>query len=117
MALRYIMRWFTLAFLFATLALSQHASQFAPAVRHKVNPEYTDEARKAHIQGTVVLYTKIGTDGRAHDIKVVEGGGLGYGLDEKAVECLKQWEFLPAVKDGEPVAVAETVEIKFRMDQ
>jgi protein TonB len=111
------MRLLALALLFAALALPQHASQFAPTVRHKVEPEYTDDARKAHIQGTVVLSAEIGADGRAHDIRVVEGRGLGYGLDEKAVECLKQWEFLPGVKDGELVAVAATVEILFRMDQ
>jgi outer membrane biosynthesis protein TonB len=41
---------------------------------------------------------------------------MGYGLDEKAVECLEKWEFNPALKDGEPVAVRATVEINFRLD-
>jgi len=104
---------------FATLlsvtpVVSQHASHFGPTIRRKVDPEFTADARQAHIQGTVLLYMKVGTDGRAHDIRVIRG--LGHGLDEKAMECLAKWEFQPALKDGEPVAVAATVEINFRLD-
>ncbi|HUI79022.1 MAG TPA: energy transducer TonB [Bryobacteraceae bacterium] len=101
--------------LLATSALAQHASSAAPRVRHKVDPEYTDEARNQHSQGTVVLYTKIGTDGRARDIKVIRP--LGHGLDEKAVECLAKWEFEPGMRDGVPVETPASVEINFLLEQ
>lgn len=113
------MRFLVLVLLFAALAVSQRQRPdlytSAPAVIHKVDPEYTDQARQERIQGTVVLYTQVGTDGRAHDIRVTKG--LGYGLDEKAIECLEQWEFKPAMKNGEPAVVAATVEINFLLER
>ena len=57
-------------------------------------PQYTDQARKAHIQGTVVLQTTITIEGKAVNISVVKG--LGYGMDEKAIEAVKKWRFKPA---------------------
>ena len=85
----------------------------APVLIYKVPPEYTEEARKAKYQGTVLLYVEIGPDGTATNIKVQRS--LGLGLDEKAVECVKQWRFKPGQKDGQPVAVAATIEVNFRM--
>jgi periplasmic protein TonB len=108
------MRLIVLFLLFAAALLPQHASYFAPRVRYKVEPQYTEDARQSRIQGTVVLYTRVGTDGKAHDIRVVRG--LGHGLDQKAVECLERWEFAPALQDDEPVATAASVEINFRLD-
>src|ERR1039458_5778921 len=55
----------------------------APTLQHKVEPEYSEEARKAKLQGTVVLSLSVNTDGKAEDIKVLRG--LGMGLDEKAI--------------------------------
>jgi TonB family protein len=84
-----------------------------PAVIHKVDPEYTQEALAAKYEGTVLLHATVGTDGTASDISVAKG--LGLGLDEKAVDCLKQWRFRPAYRDGQPVPVKVTVEINFRL--
>jgi periplasmic protein TonB len=84
-------------------------------VIHKVEPEYTKEALDAKIEGTAILSSMIGTDGVASDIKLVRG--LGKGLDEKAVECLRQWRFAPATKFGEPVSTKATIEINFRLPQ
>ena len=68
------------------------------------DPKYSEEARKAKYQGTVVLQAVITPDGRATDIQVVKGPGLG--LEEKAVEAVKQWRFKPANgPGGKPVAV------------
>jgi TonB family protein len=76
-------------------------------------PEYTDEARAKRIEGSVLVRGVIGTDGRVTNIHVARG--LGHGLDQKAVECLRKWIFKPAVRDGEPVAVRANVEINFRL--
>ena len=84
-----------------------------PAVTHRVEPEYTKEASDAKLQGTVILATVVGIDGLPSEIKVVKG--IGKGLDEKAVECLRKWHFKPATRDGEPVRVNATVEINFRL--
>jgi TonB family protein len=85
----------------------------APIVIHKVEPEYTEEARAAKYQGTVLLYIEIGPEGTATNIKVQRS--LGLGLDEKAVECVKQWRFKPGQRDGKPVTVAATIEVNFRL--
>jgi TonB family protein len=61
----------------------------------KTDPEYTEEARVAELEGTVLLRGTIGEDGFAHDIEVLEP--LGLGLDEKAIEALAQWHFQPTV--------------------
>jgi TonB family protein len=51
--------------------------------------------------------------GRARNIKAIRS--LGLGLDEKAIEAVSQWEFRPAMKDGQPVTVAATIEVNFRL--
>jgi TonB family protein len=76
-------------------------------------PDYTDEARQAHIQGTVVLSVIIRADGTAKVDKVVRG--LGYGLDEKAIATVEQWKFAPATKDGKPVDVQLQIVISFHL--
>jgi protein TonB len=85
----------------------------SPKVLRKVNPEYSKEALDAKREGTVVLSAMTGVDGIPSEIKVVRG--IGKGLDEKAVECLRQWRFSPALKDGEPTPVKVTIEIDFRL--
>jgi len=85
----------------------------APSVLHKVDPEYSQEARKAKLQGTVLLSVVIGTDGAARDIKVVRNAGLG--LDAKAVQAVQKWKFRPGTRDGQPVSVQATIEVNFRL--
>jgi len=85
----------------------------APVVLHKVEPEYSEEARKAKYQGTVLLYVEVDPSGRATNIHVQHSVGLG--LDEKAIEAVKQWKFKPGYKDGKPVTVAATIEVNFRL--
>jgi TonB family protein len=84
-----------------------------PIPVYSPDPEYSDEARKAKFQGTVILWVVIGTDGRVHQVKVARP--LGLGLDEKAIEAVKQWRFKPAEKDGHPVQVAADIEVNFRL--
>jgi TonB family protein len=76
-------------------------------------PGYTDEARQARIQGTVVLDVIIRADGTGKVNKVVSG--LGYGLDEKAVEAFEKWKFVPGAKDGKPVDVQSEVVVNFHL--
>jgi protein TonB len=85
----------------------------APSVLYKVEPEYSEEARKAKYQGTVVLYVEVDAQGHPQNLKVVRS--LGLGLDEKAIEAVEKWKFRPGYKDGKPVTVAATIEVNFRL--
>jgi periplasmic protein TonB len=85
----------------------------APKAVFAPDPEYSEEARKAKYQGTCVLWLVVGPDGHARDIRVART--LGLGLDEKAIEAVKNWKFEPAMKDGKPVAVQINVEVTFRL--
>lgn len=85
----------------------------SPRLLHKVEPEYSEEARKAKYQGTVMLAVEVWEDGAAHNIRVVRS--LGLGLDEKAIEAVQQWKFSPGKKDGKPVRVAAQIQVSFRL--
>ena len=85
----------------------------APRALFDPEPEYSDEARKAKYQGTVVLWVVIGADGRPRDVRVQRS--LGMGLDERAIEAVKKWKFQPAMKDGQPVAVQVNIEVNFHL--
>jgi TonB family protein len=85
----------------------------APAVLFKVDPEYSEEARKAKYSGTVTLAVIVTPDGKATEIHVVKS--LGMGLDEKAIEAVQKWKFKPGLKGGQAVAVRATIEVNFRL--
>ncbi len=85
----------------------------APSVLYKVDPEYSEEARKAKYSGSVLISVIVDPQGRAQDLKVVRS--LGLGLDEKAMEAVAKWKFKPGMKDGHPVAVHATIEVNFRL--
>jgi periplasmic protein TonB len=84
-----------------------------PSVILKVEPEYSEEARKAKFQGTVVLFVVVDEKGNPRDLKVMRP--LGLGLDQKAIEAVEKWKFRPGMKDGKPVAVQATIEVNFRL--
>ncbi len=85
----------------------------APKALFAPDPEYSEEARKAKYQGTVVLWLVVGADGKPHEIKVQRS--LGMGLDEKAREAVMQWRFEPAKLNGQSVPVQINVEVNFRL--
>ena len=85
----------------------------APQVVFKVDPEYSEQARKAKFQGTVVLNLVVQCDGTVRNVRVVQS--LGLGLDDKAIEALEKWRFRPGMKSGEPVDVAVIIEVTFRL--
>ncbi len=82
-----------------------------PSVISRVPPVYTQDARLANYHGRVVISYEVWPDGLAHQIKIVLGAG--FGLGEKAAEALSQWKFRPATKNGQPVAVLETISLNF----
>jgi TonB family protein len=84
-----------------------------PKLLMRTEPQYTDEARDAKIEGRVVLSIVVGTDQRAHDVKVIQS--LDTGLDANAVASIKTWQFQPGTKDGKPVPVRAIVEVNFRL--
>jgi TonB family protein len=78
-----------------------------------MEPAYSEDARAAKIQGTVVLKIVVDVDGLAKDIQVVNS--LGYGLDEKAVQAVAHWTFRPATRGGAPVPAQALIEVNFRL--
>ena len=85
----------------------------APVPIFKVEPEYSEEARKAKFQGTVLLAIVVDEGGKTANVRVVRP--LGMGLDEKAIEAVMKWRFRPGYKDGKAVPVMANVEVNFRL--
>jgi protein TonB len=84
-----------------------------PRPIYRPEPQYSEEARKAKWQGSVLLSLVVDENGKPIQIKVIRP--LGLGLDEKAIEAVSQWKFEPGKKDGKPVAVAAQIEVTFRL--
>lgn len=84
-----------------------------PACIYCPNPDYTSEARAAEFQGGVLLKVVISPEGRIATANIVRGAP--WGLNEKALEALRQWKFKPSTRDGKPVPVSTMIEIVFRL--
>jgi periplasmic protein TonB len=84
-----------------------------PRVIYQTDPEFSEEARKAKYQGTCVLGLVVDENGRPTQIRVLSA--LGMGLDEKAIESVKNWKFEPGKKDGHDVKVEIAVEVDFHL--
>ena len=82
-------------------------------VLYKVEPDYSDDARKAHLQGVVILRLEVDERGMPRNLAVIRS--LGLGLDERAIEAVGKWRFRPAYRDGQPAVVAAFVEVNFRL--
>jgi TonB family protein len=85
-----------------------------PIALNKPRPNYTEEARKAKVQGSVRARVLVGADGTVKQVKI-SGGGLPDGLNEEAIQAAKQMRFQPAMKNGEKVAYWVTIEIEFNL--
>lgn len=85
-----------------------------PQVKHRVPAQYTDEAKRANFEGVCLIGLIVNAQGDPVNVHVVRP--LGMGLDEKAIEAIKQYKFRPAIKDGKtPVPVMLTIEVDFRL--
>jgi len=84
-----------------------------PSVIRKTEVDFSEEARIAKMSGTVLMSVIVGDDGKVRDVRVDRS--LGLGLDERAIEAVRTWQFKPGIKDGMPVAVAVNVEVNFRL--
>jgi TonB family protein len=85
----------------------------APTLVREVKPDYTEEARRRSLAGDVVLEIVVKSDGRVGTVRVLQG--LGAGLDQRAVEAVRQWQFSPARRLGTPVDVLVEVAVEFRL--
>jgi protein TonB len=87
----------------------------APIVKKEVKPNYTPEAQAAGIEGEVQMSVVVLSDGSVGEVKVTKSLDATYGLDEQAVNATKRWLFEPGQKDGNPVAVRVTIEMRFTL--
>jgi TonB family protein len=121
------MRRLPLLLLFALAALSSFAQTMdpgppyrvggdvkAPTVIERVDPVYPAEARMNRVAGIVIVETIIDRNGNVGDVKVLKP--LPFGLDQAAVDAVKQWKFRPATRNGEPVDVFFNLTVNFKLD-
>lgn len=85
----------------------------APVPISMPDPEFSEEARKAKVAGNVLVYLWVDQNGNPTHVRVIRG--IGMGLDEKAMEAVRQYKFKPARKDGKPVTVEMNVEVNFQI--
>jgi protein TonB len=84
-----------------------------PRLLREVKADYTEDARRRNVEGEVVLEIVVRSDGSVGDVKVLKG--LAGGLNERAVQAVRQWRFAPASRRGAPVDVAVEVSVEFRL--
>jgi TonB family protein len=84
-----------------------------PRILREVKADYTEEARRRGLSGEVVLEIVVRTDGSVGDVKLLHG--LGSGLDERAIQAVRQWRWVPSQKQGTPVDVLVEVAVEFKL--
>jgi len=84
-----------------------------PRLVREVRADYTEDARRQGIRGDVVLEIVVRSDGTVGDVRILQG--LGGGLNERAVQAVRQWKFAPATRRGAPVDVVVEVAVEFRL--
>lgn len=85
----------------------------SPHAIYAPDPEYTDKARKAKVNGTVIVSLIVTVEGEARDVKVTKS--LTPDLDQRTIETVRTWRFKPGTKDGQPVAVQIEAEVSFHI--
>jgi TonB family protein len=86
-----------------------------PKLLREVKPQYTSDAMRAKVQGTVLLECIVRPDGSVGDVQVLRSLDSTFGLDQEAIKAAKQWRFAPGTRLGEPVSVVVTIELTFTL--
>lgn len=89
------------------------AAQTGPRLIEKSAADYTEEARLARLEGSALVTLVVDEDGTSRDVHITRPIGLG--LDDKAIESVKQWQFVPAKQDEKPVLSVIHVDVDFRL--
>ena len=87
----------------------------APKVIYEAKPRYTAEAMRARLEGTVEVQAVVEASGEVGDVRVVRSLDKEYGLDDRAVQAVKEWRFKPGTKDGKAVPVLVKIELTFKI--
>ena len=107
-------RWSGMFLLAGGMVLwAQSPARTYPKVISRIDPPYSEEARRAAVNTTVLLGVTVGADGTPADVRVTRGAG--FGLDESAMESVRGWRFEPGTSGGAPVSVQSTIEVNFRL--
>jgi protein TonB len=85
----------------------------APVLVYSVEPEFSEEARKAKFSGDVQVYLWVDEQGIPSHVRIIRGVGMG--LDEKALEAVRQYKFKPAMQNGKPVKVDLYINVNFQI--
>ena len=85
----------------------------APVAITRIEPQYTELARKARIEGIVIIEAIIDRNGNVTDVRVLKP--LPLGLDQSALEAVKRWKFSPGTLNGQPVPVIYNLTVNFRL--
>jgi len=85
----------------------------APIRIHAPQPQYTEAAKKARIQGVAIAQAIVDKEGNVTDVKILKG--LPMGLDHEALKAIRTWKFEPATRNGEPVSVYYTITLRFSL--
>ena len=86
-----------------------------PRVLREVRPNYTADAMRAKVQGTVLIEAVVLPDGTVGQVQVVRSLDTTFGLDQEAIKAAKQWRFAPGTRMGQPVSVLVTIELTFTL--
>jgi periplasmic protein TonB len=86
-----------------------------PRLLHEERPQYTSDAMRAKVQGSVILECVVRPDGSVGDVHVVRSLDPTFGLDQQAMAAARKWRFAPGTRLGEPVPVLITIELTFTL--
>lgn len=86
-----------------------------PRVLREVKPQYTADAMRAKVQGSVWLECIVMPDGSVGEVRVTKSLDPIFGLDQEAIKAARQWRFSPGIREGQPVPVIITIELTFTL--
>jgi len=97
----------------AALLCQEPLRTIPPGVTYRTDAQYTNEARRAHVNASAVVSVVVREDGTPGEVIVVRRAG--FGLDEKAIESVAQWKFKPGTRNGQPTVMRAQIEVNWRL--